>query len=245
MKILICALAVVLLFPASPIHGQTYTEGDTLFVVAQSGLRLRTSPNTEAGTIRILEYGDPVVVSNTYGFDEAYHEKSNWLDGQWIQVTAHRVTGYLFDAYLTALAPVSHEDELCSEPMRFSAPVQTYLAHHYPVKWDEHGGEHREDIDQCITYYAPHIALTVTSGQGWYKTDVEFDGYRLSEVVNLLRSMLIGNDMLKLFDDSLTFYTDSQGMTSRIRGGLDDYRISIEKRGDSLIVVSFTELIDG
>jgi len=245
MKIIICALVVALLIPASSTYGQTYTEGDTLFVVAQSGLRLRTSPNTEAGTIRILEYGTPVIVSNTYAFDDGFHEKANWLDGQWIRVSTKRVAGFLFDAYLTALAPVSHEDELCTEPLRFSAPIQTYLANHYPVRWDEEGGEHREDVDQCITYFEPNIALTVTHGSGWYKTDVEFDGYRFSEVVNLLRSMLIGDDMLRLFDDSLTYYTDADGRTSRARGGTEDYQVSIAQRGDRVIVVSLTELIDG
>jgi hypothetical protein len=245
MKTILFVLAVSLCFSPKTVSGQSYNTGDTLFVVANSGLRLRTSPNTDAGTIRILSYGEPVRVVDTHGFDGAHAGKAGWYDGHWIYVANDRVHGYLFDAYLSSLSPITHEDELCSEPLHFAAPMQAYLINHYPPRADQQGSTYREDIDQCITYHDGNISSTVTSGHGWYKTDVRFGNARMCEVVNLLRSMLIGNEMLQVFDESMTFHTDKFGQLARVRGGVEAHQVTIEMEGSDVVVVSITELIDG
>jgi hypothetical protein len=245
MKTILFVFAIALCLSPELVSGQSYSAGDTLFVVANSGLRLRTSPNTDAGTIRILPYGESVRVVDTHGFDEANAGKAGWYEGHWIYVASDRVHGYLFDAYLSSLSPITHEDELCTEPLHFAAPMQAYLQNHYPARSDEQGSAYREDIDQCITYYDRNISMTATSGHGWYKTDVRFGGYRLCEVANLLRSMLIGNELLQVFDESMTFHTDKFGQLSRVRGGVEDHQVTIEMEGSDVVVVSITELLDG
>lgn len=236
-------LAAVCAVPIE-MQAQSYREGDTLKVVATSGLRLRTSPHTDAGTIRILDYGEPVRVLNTFGFDEAHSGAAGWLDGHWIHISVNRAEGYVFDAFVSALDVPTREDELCHEGLRFTAPLQTYLNQHYPVLYDEHGLEHSEDVDQCISYHKGNIEMTITQGNGWYKTDVFFEGYRLSEVVNLLRSMIVGQEMLQAFDESLTFYRNREGKINRIRGGTSEYPVQIQEKQNA-VEVSLTELTAG
>lgn len=243
-QLLVFSLLMTLFLTPASAPAQSYTTGDTLAVVAQSGLRLRTSPHTDAGTIRILDYGTPVRVLNTFGFDAHHSGTSGWLEGHWIHVSAKGTEGYLFDAYLSSLDVPTHEDELCYASLRFTAAVQSYLTRHYPVLTDETGIEHREDVDQCVTYHRDNITMTVTEGSGWYKTDVLFEGYRLTEVVNLLRAMIVGREMLQAFEDSLTFYRNRNGQVDRITAGHAEYPISIRANGNT-VEVSLTELIPG
>ena len=243
---LISMATLALLIIPSLAPAQMYQTGDTLRVIANSGLRLRTSPHTESGTIRILKYGEPVSVLNTFNFDDTHADQSGWLSGHWIYVRSSASEGFIFDAYLTTLDIPTHEDELCYEPMRFTSAMQTYINHHYGILADENGLEQRDEVDQCVTYRTDNITMTITQGNGWYKTDIEFGGYRLSEVINLMRSMLVGTEVTQTFEDSLVFYRDKySGQVTRIRGGSPEYPVIIEWIDDGIVTVSLTEYITG
>ncbi len=246
MKRSLCISVFTLLFLKEICFSQNYATGDTLNVVAHSGLRLRTSPNGNSGTIRILEYGDLVKVQNTFEFDSAYQDKSGWLQGHWIYVNTNQVSGYVFDAYLSTLDVPSHENELCMESsLSFSAPLQEYIAHHFPFQTEEQGLEHGEDVDQCVKYHTDGVTLTKTVGNGWYKTDVTFEGYRLGEVVNLFRSMIVGDDMHEMFEDSLKFYKNKEGQIHKILTGHHEYPMRIAVDDNGMIHVSITDLTKG
>lgn len=242
MKRVLCIAILGLLYTQDGLVAQNYTNGDILHVVASSGLRMRTSPNAQAGTLRVLECGEAVTIENTFEFDSTYRDKSGWFDGHWIYVNSEGISGYMFDAYLTSLAIPNHENELCFESMPFSVPLQEYLMHHYPVEMEEQGSEHREDIDQCIVYHAGGITVTRTAGSGWNKTDLVFQGYRFAEVVNLFRSMLVGDEMKEEFDSNLIFHQNGQGQVYRAKVTLNGYGLNIESRRDGRIHVSMTEL---
>jgi hypothetical protein len=208
---------------------------------------MRTSPNSQAGTIRILEYGESVAVTNTFGFDSSHQDQSGWYDGHWIYVTTDLGAGYVFDAYLSTLAVPDHEDELCFDSFRFAAPLTAYLNHHYPARYDEQGVEHTESVDQCITYYEEDITGTSTRGEGWHKTDLVFREHRLSEVVNLFRGMIVGEETVQFFENSLIFHRDANGRVNRVQAGSAGNPIHIKLERDGSIHVSFIEFegIDG
>ena len=247
MKSALCLSAICLMLPIaigtqSMVYAQNYTSGDVLQVVASSGLRLRTSPGSQSGTIRILESGEVVTVQNTFNFDSTYRDRSGWLDGNWIYVRHDDVEGYVFDAYLSKLSIPTHENELCLDAPTFSAPVNNYLVHHFPVVSEEQGKEHNESVDQCTYYHEGGIILTQTLGNGWMKSDITFKGYRLSEVMNLFRSMLVGDDMRERFDSSLIFYKDKSHKVYRVQSEMAGCILRIEDRGEGLIQVSLTDL---
>jgi hypothetical protein len=113
------------------------------------------------------------------------------------------------------------------------------------MRFEEQGREHSEEVDQCVTFFEKGVTMTRTVGSGWHKTDVRFDGYRLSEVINLLRSMLVGDDMRQVFEDSLIFYKDKQGHINKIQAGYDIYPIHIEIQRDDAIEVSVIDFPTG
>ena len=242
MKTLLCFSVISLLVLQGMGYTQNYKTGDILYVVANSGLRLRTSPGQNTGTIRVLGSGEAVVVSNTFGFDSAYQDQAGWFDGHWISVNMENVSGYVFDAFLSSLELPSHEDEFCIESLNFTTPVHTYINNHYPLRYDEQGPETREDVDQCITFHEGGIMMTSTIGEGWQKTDLVFQGYRLSEVVNLFRGMIVDKDLSQVFQDSMKFYKNNEGHMHRVQMGSEVRPVLIEKKRDGNIHVSFIEL---
>lgn len=246
MKCALCLSAFSLLLFQEIGFAQYYQNGDTLNVVATSGLRLRTSPGSNAGTIRVLEFGEEVIVKNTFGFDSTYQDKSGWFTGNWISVSAGQVSGFVFDGFLSKLPLPNHENELCMESsLSFSVPLQHYITHHFPVVADENGSEHREDVDQCVSYHSEGIVMTRTNGDGWYKTDVTFTGYRLSEVVNVFRSMIVGEDMLDAFESSLRFHKNKSGQINKVQAGSESFPLLLKVEHDGSISVSITELTAG
>lgn len=246
MKCALCLSAFSLLLFQEMGFAQHYQNGDTLNVAATSGLRLRTSPNSSAGTIRVLEFGEEVIVNNTFGFDSTYQDKSGWFTGNWIIVSAGQVSGFVFDAFLSKLPLPDHENELCIESsLSFSAPVQQYITHHFPVLTEEQGSEHREDVEQCVSYHSDGIIMIRTIGNGWFKTDITFNGYRLTEVVNVFRSMIIGDDMREEFESSLRFHKNKSGQISKVQAGSDAFPLLLEVKRDGAVTVSMTELTTG
>jgi hypothetical protein len=100
-------------------------------------------------------------------------------------------------------------------------------------------------VDQCVHHHADGITLIRTLGEGWHKTDVMFEGYRLGEVINLFRSMLVGDEMREVFEDSLKFYKNKAGQIYKIHAGHDEYPMRIEVDRNGTIHVSITDLTNG
>lgn len=251
MKKLSCLSVIILFILNGAGHSQNYQAGDILRVVAPSGLRLRTQPHFNAETIFVLQFGDDVQVSNTYGFDQEHRDTTNWLTGHWIYVSANPgissgeiVGGFVFDGYLTSLALPSHENQLCLEPCSFTEPLQYYLRHHYPPESEQSGTEQSELVNQCMTFHKGNITTVYTSSDGWQKTQVQFQGYRFSEVMNLLRSMLVGKDMRDQFEDRLLFFKDRNGNLTRVQFSSDHEKIRLESRENGILELTIM-LIQG
>jgi hypothetical protein len=137
--VLCCIICVALSVTQGFSNKQNYGQGDLLQVAAQSGLRLRTAPDANAGTISILACGETVEVMNTFSFDSLHQGTSGWYQGHWIYVRTVVGSGYVFDAYLSSLMMPNHENELCEVPFQFAQPLQSWLEHHYPLVSEEQG----------------------------------------------------------------------------------------------------------
>jgi len=85
-----------------------YKIGDTLYVWAKSGLKLRSSPNTKSNIIQALVTGTEVKVIEKTNKNFAYklYEASKYekhpflLYGKWVKIEANGNTGYVFDSFL-------------------------------------------------------------------------------------------------------------------------------------------------
>lgn len=89
-----------------------YEKGDSLYVWANSGLQLRTSPNSNSKTIQTLQPGTDLIVIEKTNEDfvyKLYHSSSfekhpYLLYGNWVRVrTSRGREGFVFDSFLLKL----------------------------------------------------------------------------------------------------------------------------------------------
>lgn len=83
-------------------------QGETFYVFAPSGLKLRQSPSTKGKVLTTLEYGSPLQLLK--GEKAGGRLSIEGIDGHWVKVKAGQNTGYLFDGFISSLqAPVLHK----------------------------------------------------------------------------------------------------------------------------------------
>ncbi len=109
--LIISFLITQLNFAATP-----YQPGDSMYVWAKSGLKMRVSPDLKGDKILTIPYGTKVVI-DSYQEElpevkirvvkaqkiEGMDYKSFYLKGHWCRVTYLDTIGYIFDGYLSKM----------------------------------------------------------------------------------------------------------------------------------------------
>ena|GEM_PF-2243030 len=240
MKKMLFLTVLIALLTSQITYAQNYAVGDGLVVAANSGLRLRIHPDKSAPTIKVLEYNDPVIVQSMNDFDEEYADRIQWFDGYWVKVKAGHVSGWVFDGFLTTMQLPDHEDQLCIDCNNIVTPLLQYINDNYPSECGEELLTAGEDVTQYTTLHTEGIETTITKGEGWYRAEVIFDGQRISEVLNLIRSMLVGKRAQSDFEASLVFHQDRHGYLEKIEIKYFDYPVTIEDTPDGFILLTST-----
>ena len=230
-KLLFVSLAIALSC-FTDLKAHNYTEGDALTVVANSGLRVRMSPGQSAKTIHILHFGDRVNVDNTFGFSDEYADRVGWMDGHWIKVRVANLTGYVFDGFLSGLSVPTHENQLCIDCSSMTHAIDRYLTDNYPTICAEEGMANSEEVSQFVSQLESGITVTRTTGDGWYQLEVAFGENRICEVLNALRSMMVGTRAKQNFESSLVFHEGIGDMITKVEVTLFGNPITIERDGE-------------
>ena len=109
--------ALIILFALASLASTTaeinptfFANGQQLFVVANSGLNLRATPEREAISHITIPYGELVEVLS---FDQecVIIEEIEWTRGSWIKVQYEGHEGYVFDGFLSPLAVPQYHAE--------------------------------------------------------------------------------------------------------------------------------------
>jgi hypothetical protein len=196
------AIVLLQLLICTLVQGNNYEEGDTLNVFAESGLNLRLDGSITSKKIGLIPFGATVIVTNTFKFDEIYHDEIENLKGNWVQVRFDSLQGFVFDGFLSKLRipdyPINEEE--CSEGIGL---IDTYLTKKY-------------GLDRYfINYPASKFTIVDSVGEGgelahdFYEEKVEgigsyrfhryyeglgseiiFKNIRESEVLNLARILI-------------------------------------------------------
>lgn len=176
MKYLSLAILLIHCFSTTVFAQSRYYNGDTLHVLALSGLRLRDQPGPNADVVATLPYGAAVVAQEAQN-----HEHSATVDklgGHWAKVAWQGKTGYVFDAYLSAFPAPSARDTTLSE----------YCDHHFKktgksveIKTGEE--ESMNNVD--VQYYRYRDFVIECRNNGYYESFSEtlvFDpAWRISQ----------------------------------------------------------------
>ncbi len=239
-EIIFSAILAIALLPAEA-QFQNYEDGDVLTVVANSGLRLRINPQMTSPTIKVLEHGTPVTVIKVNGYEGAYTDRFQWMDGSWVKVKSGHLSGWLFDGFLTTLPVVEDIDHLCLDCYSLTTPLTQYLQGTLTIECE--WTDTTEDVATTDLLYADGIYHHMIQGDGWYRHEIVFDQHRLSEVLNLMRSMLVGKQMRQAFEESLVFHQDGQGFVNRIEVKLFPDNLEIEQEPEGLITMTAMVLV--
>jgi hypothetical protein len=240
MKKMMFSAVLFALFTTQMTYAQNYAVGDGLVVAANSGLRLRMHPDKSAPTIKVLEYNDPVIVQSMNDFDEEYADRVQWFDGYWVKVKSGLVSGWVFDGFLTTMQMPNHEDHLCIDCRNIITPLLQYIDDNYPSECGEEISSPGEDVAQYTTLHTEGVETTITKGEGWYRAELIFDGQRISEVLNLIRAMLVGKSAQSGFEESLVFHQDPYGYLEKIEIKYFDSPVTIEETPDGFILLTST-----
>lgn len=216
----------------------SYCEGSYLTVVARSGMRLRMEPSMGSKTVRVIPYGEDVCVENTYGFEESLSERIGWADGHWILVSYSGTYGYMFDAFLSTFGVPTHEHSLCLECTSFVFPLQHFLGSNYKILYDELDGEASDYSMVRITGYDEGISLRQSSNGDWIHFEFTFRENSMQEVLNLLRTMIVGKQRRDAFESGLVFHENSVGQISKIVIGETTEQLTIQLNGDGSVSLS-------
>ena len=104
----------------------------------------------------------------------------------------------------------------------------------FTIKCIEDGPDASEALAQVVTQSLERASQVKTAGEGWYQVKYEFEGYRYSEILNLMRQLLVGDDLRSDFENALVFHTSRIGRVTRIDINFGDFPIVMACIRDSI-----------
>jgi len=238
MKSILFFISIFILAVPGIVSSQNYAVGDGVLVAATSGLRLRVQPDLQSPTIKVLKYNDYLEVVQLTSSDKELSGRIQWQDGQWIRVKSGHVSGWVFDGFVTTLPLPDEETQLCIDCNSLTQPLNEYISAHFGVECAEEVADTVEDLMSSTYLHDGGIQVSTTSSDGWYRTEIIFENNRLSEVINLLRSFVVGSEARSDFDRSLTFHEDRDGLVNKVEVRLFRDDLNVVRTPDGYIEIT-------
>jgi len=223
-----------------PITVLDYEQNQELFVVATSGLKLRSTPDFGARVLAIMDYGETVsIINDTVHW--ARYDRVEWLDGHWIYVQYGDVMGYAFDGFLSTMPmpffgydvvncedlPILLESYLSDMTQDgylgtdFSGSIETSVDSGYVGIQRSFPGEHE---------------LSYTRSPDQTVVQVSLENVRIAEVYHILINLLDYCPEKKDLLEDLVYVENEQGHVVRMQSKGTD-RIRILQASDSTVIL--------
>jgi Bacterial SH3 domain len=183
-----------------------YSEGDTLNVVAMSGLKLREKGNLNSKAISSMKFADKVIVLRVRPNEVTEKEIVEGFSGIWIKVKYGTSEGYAFDGFLSSLPILKskyekNDNESGEQSYLYMLELilKDYLnKEFYPVQ-EVIKYSNGIDGEQASSFIMQKLnkGLTMIKSGGWESGgfELQMTNTRLSEIKNLL--IQIGNNGIK------------------------------------------------
>lgn len=182
---LILIIAISFLFTQFGFSTTTYQPGDSMYVWAQSGLKMRVAPNLKGEKILTIPYGTKVQI-DSYQNElpeikvrvveaqkiDGTEYKSFYLKGHWCKVTYLDTVGYIFDGYLSKMPTFQ------LEPYR----NETDILHTVNESFDAYAEKHfgllqKTDFDQQLDFGTPIIERRIYGNGMMIEEDASEGGW--------------------------------------------------------------------
>lgn len=213
----------------------TFTEGTELYVVASSGLTMRTNPDMRAKSVGVIPYGASVIAITQN--DSLIKQRINWVEGSWIHVEYDGMQGYMFDGYLTDLPLPLYEFEMCAGDLDILYPLENYI----DVNMELAHSDTSETLHKTrmVKYDDAGNKMVRIMDDNFYTMELYMSDVRIMDVYHLLMSMVPEKSGKKVFLDNTTFIENKMGNLSQIKINLET-PIKIKMMENDQIKISMT-----
>jgi|GEM_PF-461876 len=214
---------------------EPFDAGTQLFVTAQSGLHLRTSPDVHARSVKVIYMGEQVEVLEQPD-SMTTTQKIDWVAGQWILVEHDGDQGYIFDGYLSPFTVPTHDWEKCQVDLDMIYPLEQWAnANHLLSSIDTSESTH---ITRVTEHYTNGLKLVRTNSGDIYKVELYLPTARMMDAYHLLQTMLDDEPQLRTFQNESIFIeqADSDDLR-RIKVKLDN-PVDIRKLSNGTVKIS-------
>lgn len=101
--------------------------GNTLYVHALNGLKLRQEPSLKAPVITVLDYGEPITLLGSTPADAPFN--IGYTVGKWVHVDVNGIDGYVFDGFASSL-PIP---DVMPHTEYLTTLLEQYVHHNFTV----------------------------------------------------------------------------------------------------------------
>lgn len=227
---------------ATLVANNPYSSGETLNVVANSGLKLRVSPELSGEVISIIPFGEAVEVLENN--EETNTQVLNYVSGQWLLVNYDGQTGYVFDGYLSSLAIPMYEFEMIENNQGFMSSLESWTNFRYISTDKADTLQSKNGMTKVIQNYHNGAKMTQVYNDSYYQLIIELDGIRVMDAYHLLQNMITSKTAKENFVEKSIFITSDNGETERININLEEQTI-IEKLPNGSVKIRLLQYNQG
>ena len=208
--------------------------GASMYVTAQSGLHLRTSPDVYATSLKVIDLGSEVTVVELA--DSLQAQTIDWVSGHWVLVEHDGDQGYIFDGFLSTLRVPSYEWEKCQLDLDMIYPLEQWAdLNHLTMSTDTAEGSFMTRVTD--RYEGGNKLIKVNSGD-IYKIELYLQDVRIMDAYHLLQNMLDDKARLRTFHNQSIFIEENDSSElQRIKVKLDN-PVDIRKLKDGTVKIS-------
>ncbi len=219
------AILIVIFSFAFNAHA-TFVEGQSLRVLAKSGLNLRMSP-VNGSSIDIIPFGAQVTVING-SHNKNLNTKVEWIDGNWILVEFEGQQGYVHDGFLTELPIPDLDFEHNQMEMDLIYPVEGWIDYNMGNEFisvdttvNNRGGDR-------ITHILKNGKYLKEDRGEIYKVELYLDNARPADIYQILMAMYEDPIKRNFFKKRTVFINDEKNDLQQINIRLDEF-VSIRR----------------
>lgn len=231
-------LSVVLLITLSSSKANNntnipFSNNETVYVSAPSGLTLREMPHKNGRIIDIIPFGESVniIVEESENLES---QRIDWIDGQWIKVEFEGDEGFVFDGFLSQLPLPMMDFELVDSDLNFTYAFQSWMDYRFTEVQAPDTIQREDEFIRVIHHFEDDQTLIEKDEATFYMIDATLKNVRLTDVYHILMGMLPSKVNRKYVQEQTIFIENQSGELNLIKLLLPN-PVVLKKRPDGSI----------
>lgn len=215
-------LTIILAFLAvcTTVFANNPNTGQTLQVIANSGLKMRLSPDLTGDVIAVIPYAEQVEILELPQKKDLM--TSEYVSGEWLLVEYEGQTGYVFDGYLTNLPIPEYEFELNSNERYLIHSVESYADFRYLATKSPDSTSYKNGMTKVVQHYDNGNKMTKIYDGDYFKLELELEQARVMDAYHLILSMLPNDEIKEKLINETVFLADEEGITKRVNISIEN-----------------------